>query len=103
MLFLAVLCVVVPTHAFASVDGRNTHALSAPSTALAKIQANAGPPAKAYKDGEWDVYAWRFPDDVESKLKFNPRTGEIRSAVYYTHLRTKLKEAKADPAEVPTN
>ncbi|MCJ2164736.1 MULTISPECIES: hypothetical protein [unclassified Pseudodesulfovibrio] len=49
------------------------------------------------------MYAWSFPDDVESKLKFNPRTGEIRSAVYYTPLRAKLKETKTDPAEVPTN
>lgn len=97
-----------PAIAFAVVDGRIYARIIRTfdgdiGQTLAKVQAAAGPPVKTYKDGEWDVYTWNFPNDVESKLKHNRNTGEIRSAVYYTPLRAKLKDAKTDPAEVPTD
>ena len=95
-----------PAIAFAAVDGRIYARIVRTfdgdiKNSLAKVEEKAGPPVKTYKDGDWDVYAWNFPDDVEAKLKFNRQTGELRSAVYYKPLRDKLKTPGADPTEIP--
>lgn len=72
-------------------------------TVLASMTAKAGPPTKTYDEGEWTVYVWSFPGDVKSKLKFNNKTRESRSACYSEPLRKSLRlKASEDPAELPT-
>jgi|APHig6443718053_1056840.scaffolds.fasta_scaffold115523_1 hypothetical protein len=72
-------------------------------TVLASMTAKAGPPKKIYEEGDWTVYVWNFEKDVKSKLKFNNRTNESRSACYSEPLR-KLLDLKTneDPSEPST-